>query len=94
MRAFFSLSQNIEDPAVLRQVAEAVGCRMADFEADSADPSLKELVWREFMTGVERERVTAIPTMFVGKRVIEGALTLDRYRQVFDTALKDNERTT
>jgi predicted DsbA family dithiol-disulfide isomerase len=94
MRAFFSLSQNIEDPAVLRQVAEAVGCRMADFEADSADPSLKELVWREFMTGVERERVSAIPTMFVGKRVIEGALTLDRYRQVFDTALKDNERTT
>ena len=92
MRAFFSLSQNIGDPAVLRQIAETVGCQVADFEADRADPGLKELVWREFMTGVERERVTAIPTMFVGTRVIEGALTLDRYRQVFDTALKENGR--
>ncbi len=92
MRAFFSLSQNIEDPAVLRRIAETVGCHVADFEADRADPGLKELVWREFMTGVERERVTAIPTMFVGTRVIEGALTLDRYRQVFDTALKENGR--
>lgn len=94
MRAFFSLSQNIEDPRVLRQVAETVGCNMADFDTDVADPALQELVWREFMTGVERERVTAIPTMFVGhKRVVEGALTVDRYRQLFDTVLAEGERT-
>ena len=92
MRAFFSLSQNIEDPAVLCQVAETVGCNVTDFEADIADPGLQELVWREFKTGVERERVTAIPTMFAGKQITEGALTRDGYRRVFDTALKENER--
>lgn len=55
-----------------------------------ADPELKELAWREFMMGVEQDRVTAIPTMFVGKRrVIEGALSLDRYRQLFDSVLKE-----
>ena len=67
---------------------------MADFDTEIADPALKELVWREFMTGVERERVTAIPTMFVGdKRVIEGSLSVDRYRQLFDSVLAESETT-
>lgn len=86
MRTFFSLSQNLEDSTVLRQIAIAVGAHIEQFDQDSADPGLKDLVWREFMDGVERDRVTAIPTMFVGPhRVIEGALSRDRYRQLFDS---------
>jgi predicted DsbA family dithiol-disulfide isomerase len=92
MRAFFSLGQNLEDPAVLRHVAATVGADLDCFAQDTADPDLKELVWREFTSGVERDRVTAIPTMFVGeRRVVEGALSLDRYRQVFDSVVKEAE---
>jgi len=93
MRTFFSLSQNLEDPLVLRQIAESVGADLDCFDQDSADPELKTLVWREFMTGVERDRVTAIPTLFAGeRRVLEGALSLDRYRQLFDAVLAEAER--
>ncbi len=93
MRAFFSLSQNLEDPAVLRQIAASVGADLNCFDQDVADSALKELVWREFTSGVERDRVTAIPTLFVGeRRVVEGALALERYRQVFDAVLTETER--
>jgi predicted DsbA family dithiol-disulfide isomerase len=88
MRAFFGLSQNLQDPKVLRQIAATVGADLKLFDQDMADPELKEVVWREFTLGVEQDRVTAIPTMFVGKRVVEGALSLDRYRQLFDAVLK------
>ncbi|MBI3301413.1 MAG: DsbA family protein [Deltaproteobacteria bacterium] len=93
MRTFFSLNQNLEDPAVLRQVARNVGADLDRFDQDTADPELKELVWREFTTGVERDRVTAIPTLFAGeRRVVEGALSLERYRQLFDSVLAEAER--
>jgi len=93
MRAFFSLSQNLEDLVVLRQVAGSVGADLDRFDQDVADPELKELVWREFTAGVERDRVTAIPTLFVGeRRVVEGALSLDRYRQLFNAVLAEAER--
>lgn len=93
MRAFFSLNQNLEDPAVLRQVAANVGLDLECFAQDVADPGLKEVIWREFTTGVERDRVTAIPTLFAGeRRVVEGALSLDRYRQLFDAVLAEAER--
>lgn len=87
MRAFFSRSQNIAAPSVLRQVAASVGVDLVRFDEDVADPELPTLVWREFTEGVERDRVIAIPTMFVGTwRVIEGALPLEHYRRVFDIA--------
>lgn len=93
MRAFFSLNQNLEDPVVLRQVAVNVGADVERFDQDIADPELKELVWREFTTGVERDRVTAIPTLFAGeRRVVEGALSLDRYRRLFEAVLAEAER--
>lgn len=93
MRAFFSLSQNLEDPAVLRAIARNSGVDLDRFDEDMADPALKDLVWREFMAGVERDRVTAIPTMFVGeRRVVEGALSLDRYRQLLEAVLAETER--
>ena len=93
MRAFFSLSQNLEDPAVLRQIAARIGADLDCFAQDMTDPDLKEQVWREFTTGVERDRVTAIPTMFVGEqRVVEGALSLTRYRQVFDSVLEEAKK--
>jgi predicted DsbA family dithiol-disulfide isomerase len=93
MRAFFTLNQNLQDPEVLRQVAVSVGADIDRFDQDVADPELKELVWREFTTGVERDRVTAIPTLFAGeRRVVEGALSLDRYRQLFETVLAEAER--
>lgn len=93
MRAFFSLNENLQDPAVLRQVAASVGADIDRFDQDVADPELKELVWREFTTGVERDRVTAIPTLFAGeRRVVEGALSLNRYRQLFETVLAEAER--
>ena len=93
MRAFFTLNQNLEDPAVLRQIAASVGADLDRFDQDVADPELKELVWREFTTGVERDRVTAIPTLFAGeRRVVEGALSLDRYRQLFAAVLAEAER--
>lgn len=76
MRASISLSQRFEDLAMLHNVAEGVGCNVADFATDIADPSLRELVWREFMTVVEREGMAAIPTMFRDKRVVEDALAL------------------
>jgi len=89
MRAFFSLGQNLEDPLVLRQIATAIGADLDRFAQDITDPDLKEQVWREFTTGIEQDRVMAIPTMFVGEhRVIEGALSLARYRQVFDSVLE------
>jgi predicted DsbA family dithiol-disulfide isomerase len=90
MRAFFSLSQNLEDPIVLRQIATSIGADLDRFTQDITDPGLHEQVWREFMTGVEQDRVMAIPTMFIGEhRVIEGALSLPRYRQVFDSILAE-----
>ncbi len=93
MRAFFSLSQNLEDPAVLRQIATSVGADLERFDEEMTDPELKELVWREFSMGVEQDRVTAIPTMFVGKRrVVEGALSRERYRQLFDAVLAEAEK--
>jgi len=93
MRAFFSLNQNLEDPAALRQVAASVGADLDRFDQDVADSELKERVWREFTTGVERDRITAIPTLFAGeRRVVEGALSLDRYRQLFDAVLAETER--
>jgi predicted DsbA family dithiol-disulfide isomerase len=93
LRAFFSLNLNLEDRAVLRQIATNLGADIDRFDQDVADPELKELVWREFTTGVERDRVTAIPTLFAGeRRVVEGALSLDRYRQVFDAVLAEAER--
>ncbi len=93
MRAFFTLNQNLQDPAVLRQVAASVGADVDRFDQDVTDPELKELVWREFTSGVERDRVTAIPTLFAGeRRVVEGAPPLDRYRQLFDAVLAEAER--
>jgi len=93
MRAVFSLNQNLEDSTVLRQIAADVGADLERFDQDVTDPELKELVWREFTRGVERDRVTAIPTLFAGeRRVVEGALSLDRYRQLFDTVLAETER--
>ena len=88
MRAFFADNANLEDPALLRAVAEGAGVDLARFDDDVADPDLKQVVWREFTQGVEQERVTAIPTMFIGERcAAEGALTVDRYRRLFDAAL-------
>ncbi len=87
MRAFFSRSQNIADPAVLRQIAAGVGADLGLLDEALADPGLKERVWQEFMLGVEEDRVQAVPTLFVGKRVVEGALPLERYRKLFDEAL-------
>jgi predicted DsbA family dithiol-disulfide isomerase len=93
MRTFFSLNQNLEDPAVLRQVVVNVGADLSRFDLDVVDPELKELVWREFTTGVERDRVTAIPTLFAGeRRVVEGALSLDRHRWLFDAVLTGAEQ--
>jgi predicted DsbA family dithiol-disulfide isomerase len=93
MRAFFRLNQNLEDHAVLRQIAAQVGAELDRFDQDVADPGLKELVWHEFTSGVERDRVIAIPTLFAGeRRVVEGALSLDRYRQIFDAVLAEAER--
>jgi predicted DsbA family dithiol-disulfide isomerase len=93
MRAFFSLNQNLEDRVVLRQVAANVGLDLECFAYDVADPELKEVVWREFTAGVERDRVTAIPTLFAGeRRVVEGALSFDRYRQLFDGVLAEAEK--
>ncbi len=94
MRAFFSLSQDLGDPVVLRQIAATIGADLKLFDQEMADPELKELVWREFTRGVEQDRVTAIPTLFVGqRRVVEGALSLERYRQLFDTVLAEADGT-
>lgn len=88
MRAFFSRSQNIAELSILRQIAARSGADLARFDEDMADPEAPTCVWREFIEGVECDRVIAIPTMFVGTwRVIEGALSLAQYRCVFDTTL-------
>jgi len=93
MRAFFSLNQNLEDLAVLRRVAADIGADLDRFDQDVTDPELKELVWREFTSGVECDRVVAIPTLFAGdRRVVEGALSLDRYRRLFDAVLAEAEK--
>jgi predicted DsbA family dithiol-disulfide isomerase len=93
MRAFFSLSQNLSDPAVLRRIAHEAGADLALFDQDIVDPRLHDLVWQEFTGGVERDRVIAIATMFIGRQhVVDGALSLDHYRQAFDTVFAAHER--
>jgi predicted DsbA family dithiol-disulfide isomerase len=96
MRAFFTDGENIEEPALLRAIAKEVGADLARFDDDTSDPRLRQSVWEEFTGGVERYRVTAVPPMLLGepRRIVEGALPLDRYRRLFRAALSGKDART
>jgi predicted DsbA family dithiol-disulfide isomerase len=79
-RAFFEGNRDISNPHVLRDVASGVGLDLVPFDADLADPALREEVLAAHLEAVDSVRVEAVPTVIVGAQRFEGASPEAAYR--------------
>jgi 2-hydroxychromene-2-carboxylate isomerase len=78
-KGMFTESRDISDPAVLAAIAREVGCDPDRFAADLQDRTLAEAVVAEHREGVQRYGIQAIPTVVIGRQVLQGAVPEEEY---------------
>ncbi len=66
-RGFYAEGRDITAPAVLAEIAAALGFDRAAFEAGLAEPALKEETARDYAVS-QRAGITGFPTLIVGQQ--------------------------
>jgi predicted DsbA family dithiol-disulfide isomerase len=86
-RAFFQQSRDIGRIDVLADVAKEVGLDPEQFRAALEQGAYREHVQLSLRTAYERVRVTAVPTMIIGRQRLEGLYPADAIKQVIESEL-------
>jgi predicted DsbA family dithiol-disulfide isomerase len=87
-RAFFQQSRDIGRIDVLGGIAKEVGLDAEAFQDALERGAYRDRVQQLLQTAYERVRVTAVPTMIIGRQRLEGLYPTDIIRQVLDGELK------
>ena len=86
-RAFFQQSRDIGRMNVLADIAKEVGLDPEQFRAAPEQGAYRDRVQQLLQTAYERIRVTAVPTMIIGRQRLEGLYPAETMRQVIDSEL-------
>lgn len=86
-RAFFQQSRDIGRREVLVDIANEVGLDARQFSDALEQEAYRERVRQLLQTAYERVRVTAVPTMLIGRQRLEGLYPADTIRQVIEGEL-------
>ena len=79
-RAFFSRSLDPTDPEIVVEVARESDLDTKRFQADLADPALRDQITSDAERAALRERVQAVPTVVVADRFrLQGAVSESHY---------------
>jgi len=86
-RAFFQQSRNIGRVDVLSDITKEVGLDSEQFRDALERGAYRDRVQQLLQTAYERIRVTAVPTMIIGRQRLEGLYPEDIIRQVIESEL-------
>jgi len=86
-RAFFQQSRDIGRIDVLADIANEVGLDPEQFRAALEQGTYRDRVQQLLQTAYERIRVTAVPTMIIGRQRLEGFYSAGAMRQVIESEL-------
>jgi predicted DsbA family dithiol-disulfide isomerase len=86
-RAFFQQSRDIGRVDVLADVAKEVGLDADQFRDALERGAYRDRVQQLLQTAYERIRVTAVPTMMIGRQRLEGLYPAETMRQVIESEL-------
>jgi len=86
-RAFFQQSRDIGRIDVLSDIANEVGLDPEQFRAALEQGTYRDRVQQLLQTAYERIRVTAVPTMIIGRQRLEGLYPAETMRQVIESEL-------
>ena len=86
-RAFFQQSRDIGSIDVLADIAKEVGLDPEQFRAALEQGTYRDRVLQLLRTAYERIRVTAVPTMIIGRQRLEGLYPAETMRQVIEGEL-------
>lgn len=86
-RAFFQQSRDIGNLDVLMEIAKVVGLDGEDFRSALQNGTYRPAVERLLQVAHEKVGVTSVPTMLIGRRVLQGLYPAETLRQVIDDEL-------
>jgi predicted DsbA family dithiol-disulfide isomerase len=86
-RAFFQQSRNIGRVDVLSEITKEVGLDSEQFRGALERGAYRDRVQQLLQTAYERIRVTAVPTMIIGRQRLEGLYPAETMRQVIESEL-------
>ena len=86
-RAFFQRSRDIGRIDVLSDIANEVGLDPEQFRAALEQGTYRDRVQQLLQTAYGRIRVTAVPTMIIGRQRLEGLYPAETMRQVIESEL-------
>jgi predicted DsbA family dithiol-disulfide isomerase len=86
-RAFFQQSRDIGQIDVLAHIAKEVGLDVPAFRDALETGAYREQVRQLLQTAYVHARVTAVPTMLVGRQRLEGLYPADTIRQAIESEL-------
>jgi predicted DsbA family dithiol-disulfide isomerase len=85
--AFFQQSRDIGNPDVLGEIAGAIGLDTPDFRA-ALESGIYREAHRKALTQAHAFMISAVPTMFIGHRRLQGLYPADAIATVVDEELK------
>jgi predicted DsbA family dithiol-disulfide isomerase len=85
--AFFQQSRNIGRVDVLSDITKEVGLDSEQFRGALERGAYRDRVQQLLQTAYERIRVTAVPTMIIGRHRLEGLYPAETMRQVIESEL-------
>lgn len=86
-RAFFQQSRDIGNIDVLADIAQEAGLDRADFRAALEHELYRDGVQKLLQVAHQQVGVSAVPTMIIGRRVLQGLYPVETLRQVIDDEL-------
>ena len=86
-RAFFQQSRDIGNLDVLAEIAKEVGLDGQEFRSALQNGTYRSDVAKLLQVAHEKVGVTAVPTMLIGRRVLQGLYPAETLRQVIDDEL-------
>ena len=86
-RAFFQQSRDIGNLDVLTEIAKEVALNGEDFRSALQNGTYRLAVEKLLQVAHEKVGVTAVPTMLIGRRVLQGLYPAETLRQVIDDEL-------
>ena len=75
-------------PAKYEQWAKEIGCDLAKFKTDIADPALAKQIEKE-QAAANATGANGTPSFFIGGKLVQGALPVDDFKKEVETALAD-----
>lgn len=86
-RAFFQQGRDIGNIDVLADIAQGVGLDAEDFRSALRHELYLSGVGKLLQVAHEQVGVAAVPTMIIGRRVLEGLYPVETLRQIIDDEL-------